>query len=181
MSSTRSVFFVLLGLAIALMQAFAASGFAETRPRAKEKAGKVWLVYFFASDCEKCGHVKMLIEALKASYPVRVKAFDVDQKPNYELMQRLQAIHSKRKFAVPLVMLGETILMGEAEISAKLESAVRKLAHSGGSPVPYLGRSPHRTSPATSDAACRECDQRGRPPDIADELKKIRGFFDRWL
>jgi len=180
MSSSRSVFFILLAVVVALVQAFAASGFAETRPRSQDKAGKVWLVYFFASDCEKCGHVKTMIEALNVNYPVRVKAFDVDRKPNYELMQRLQAIHSKRRFAVPLVMLGETILIGEAEISAKLESAVRKLARSGGTPLPYLGRSPERTSPETSNAACRECDERGRPPDIADELKKIRGFFDRW-
>jgi len=181
MSSTRSVLFVLLALIIAFGQAFAAPGTPETRPRSKEKAGKVWLVYFFASDCEKCGHVKTLIEALKANYPVRVKAFDVDQKPNYQLMQRLQAIHSKRRFAVPLVMLGETILMGEAEISAKLERAVRKLAKSGGAQAPYLGSAAGETSVETADTRCRECDQRGRPPDIANELKRIRGILGGWL
>jgi hypothetical protein len=166
---------------IALVQAFAALGLAEARTRSKEKAAAVWLVYFFSSDCEKCGHVKTLIEALKTKYPVRTKSFDVDQKGNYELMQRLQAIHSKRRLAVPLVMLGETILTGEAEISANLEGTVRKLAQSGGAPAPYLGKANVGTSAATADTRCRECDQRGRPPDIADELKRIRGILGGWL
>jgi thiol-disulfide isomerase/thioredoxin len=181
MRSTRAAFFVLLATVFAFVSAFAASSFAETSPRSKGKASTVWLVYFFASDCEKCEHVKTLIEALKAKYPVRTKSFNIDQKPNYELMQRLQAIHAKDKFAVPLVMVGETILMGEKEISAKLEGAVRKSARSGGARVPYLGQAPDRASTTTSDSACRDCEKRGRPPEIADELKKIRGFLDRWL
>lgn len=181
MNSTRSVFLVSFVAVIAFVQVFEASGRAETRTRSKEKAAAIWLVYFFASDCEKCGHVKTLIEALKTKYPVRTKSFDIDQKSNYELMQRLQAIHSKRKFAVPLVMIGETILMGEAEISASLEGKVRKLAHSGGAPAPYLGKASGETSAATADTRCRECDQRGRPPDIGDELKRIRGILGGWL
>lgn len=181
MRSAQLVFFVLLAAVIALVQAFAFSSLAESRQRSKAKAGTVWLVYFLASDCERCEHVKTLIDALKAKYPVRIKAFDIDKKPNYELMKRLQAIHSQHKFAVPLVMVGETILMGEKEISAKLESTVRKLARSGGAGVPYLGHASDRTSTRTSDADCRKCNERGRPPEIKDELKRIRSLLGRWL
>jgi thiol-disulfide isomerase/thioredoxin len=166
---------------IAIAMAFAASGHAETRPQTKAKTGTVWLVYFLSSDCVKCEHVKKLIDGLKAKYPVKTKSFDIDQKANNELMQRLQSIHSDRKFAVPLVMVGETVLMGEKEISAKLEGAVRKFAKSGGARVPYLGQAPDGKSASASDRACTKCNERGRPPEITDELKRLRRFIDRWL
>jgi thiol-disulfide isomerase/thioredoxin len=180
MRSVRTASLVLLTAVIAIVYVFAISGLAEGRQRSKAKARTVWLVFFLASDCERCEHVKTFIDALKAKYPIRIKAFDVDRRPNYELMERLQAIHSKHEFAVPLVMVGETILMGEKEISAKLESTVRKLARSGGARVPYLGQASDRTSTRTSDSECRKCNER-RPPEIRDELKRIRSLLGRWL
>jgi len=182
MNSTRAVFFVLCAALIALAPLPGASAFAGvSSAAAKAKTGKVWLIYFFSSDCERCEHVRTLIQALKDAYPVRVKAFDIGRKPNHLLLRKLQAIHSKGKFEVPLVMVGETILMGENDISAKLESAVRKLARSGGSPLPYLGRAPGDESASSPEAACRDCSPRARPPNVADELKRIRSFLNRWF
>ncbi|MBI4964357.1 MAG: hypothetical protein HY913_13855 [Desulfomonile tiedjei] len=181
MSSSRSFFLFLCMVVIAFGQTLATEAMAENRARSKEKAGTVWLVYFFSADCEKCETVKKLIETLKVKYPVQAKMFNIDQKPNQELMQRLQAIHSKDKFAVPLVMVGESVLMGESEISAKLDGLVRKMAKSGGAPVPYLGAVPGRSSKVDSREPCRNCSERGRAPEITDELKRIRGFLERWL
>jgi thiol-disulfide isomerase/thioredoxin len=180
MRSSRLASFLLLAAVIAFAQTFVFSSLVESRQRSKAKSGTVWLVFFLASDCERCEHVKTFIDALKAKYPVRIKAFDVDRRPNYELMERLQAIHSKQEFAVPLVMVGETILMGEKEISAKLENTVRKLARSGGARVPYLGQASDRTSTRTSDSECRKCNEH-RPPEIREELKRIRSLLGRWL
>ena len=65
------------------------------------------------------------MKVLKARYPLRVKDFDVDKEADYALFKRIEAIHAADKFAVPLVMVGESILMGEEEITGKLEKTVR--------------------------------------------------------
>ena len=94
---------------------------------AKAKAVKktVGIVFFAAHDCPRCESVKDLMKVLKVRYPLRVKDFDVDKEADYSLFKRIEAIHSADKFAVPLVMVGESILMGEEEITGKLEKTVR--------------------------------------------------------
>ena len=79
---------------------------------------------------------------------------------------------------MPLVMVGESILMGEEEITGKLEKTVRSLARSGGSPFPYLGSAQETQTAAKPDASCRNC-EKGRPPDVTDELSKLRKFIEK--
>lgn len=150
---------------------------------AKDRKRKtVWLVFFSSTACPRCPPVKDLIRGLKKTYPVRIKSFDVDSEKDYQLFTRLESIHSQGKFSVPLVMVGESILMGESEISKNLERLVRKHARSGGAPLPYLGNDrAGRSVHARSDPADCRCDGKGRPPSLGDEWRKIRAFLNRWL
>lgn len=158
---------------------FLCVGHASAAPT-KGKAAKnaVGIVFFAAHDCPRCENVKDLMKVLKARYPLRVKDFDVDKEADYALFKRIEAIHAADKFAVPLVMVGESILMGEDEITGKLEKTVRTLARSGGSSFPYLGSARGTKTVAKPAASSCNCEQ-GRPPDVTDELSKLRKFIEK--
>jgi glutaredoxin len=162
-------------LAVALLCVGPASA-APTKAKASKKT--VGIVFFAAHDCPRCESVKDLMKVLKARYPLRVKDFDVDKEADYSLFKRIEAIHAVDKFAVPLVMVGESILMGEDEITGKLEKKVRSLARAGGSPFPYLGSARETKTVAKPDASCRDC-EKGRPPEVTDELSKLRKFIEK--
>jgi len=171
-------------LLAAVLLAVALLGHAEAargRKSASDKQlSRVGIVFFASPKCEKCASVKPLIEALKRTYPVRVKSFSIDQATGRALYRNLEAIHAPGRFAIPLVLVGESILIGEDRIVDELEPAVRKLARSGGAPFPYLGRGSPSEPLAKTPTQCYDCDQRGRPPDVRDELKRIRSFIDRF-
>ncbi len=99
---------------------------------------------------------------------------------------------------MPLIMVGDSILIGENEISGKLESTVKRLARKGGSSLPYLGPpgakeksqpDPRRaravvgsSSPTESPRSeCPTCERRGRPPSVSEELGRIRSFFQKFF
>jgi glutaredoxin len=156
-------------------------------PTTRQKT--VWLVFFFSHSCPKCEPVRELLDALKSAYPIRIKSFDVEKPEAYELYRRLEAIHAKGSFAIPLVMLNNSILMGERDISAKLERMVSRLSRKGGASLPYLGpdqtdRQEATASPAAKEpkrARCDHCSRNGRPPSIQEDWSKIRALIDRFF
>lgn len=156
-------------------QGFAASA----RSSAKRGSHTVWLVLFSSHDCPKCESVKDLIEVMKVKYPVRIKTFDVEKDKDYSLFKRLQAIHAPGGFSVPLIMVGDTILMGEDEITAKLDEAVAGLVKAGGAQLPYLGPARSSAEPK-KPAKCNDCDsdRPARPPSASEEWKTLRSFLN---
>ncbi len=153
-----------------------AAGAAPANVKASKNA--VSIVFFAAHDCPRCENVRDLIKVLKARYALRVKDFDVDTEKHYALFKRVEAIHAAEKFSVPLVLVGESILMGEDEITGKLEKTVRDLRRSGGSPFPYLGPAQQKKTAAKAAASSCNCGQ-GGPPEVTDELSKLRRFIEK--
>ncbi len=142
--------------------------------------GDVWIVFFSSAGCPRCSGVMRLIATLAEQYPVRLKAYDIDNPADYELFHTLESIHSDREFAVPLVIVGDRILMGQTEIERKLERITARLARSGGAPLPYLGpRSDPDTSGGRDPSDCN-CDD-GRPPTLREEWTKVRDLIDRLI
>jgi thiol-disulfide isomerase/thioredoxin len=156
-------------------------------PRQLEKNKTVWAVFFSSRNCPRCEGVKLLVRELKKNYPLKVQVFNVDHAEDYRLFQRLEAIHSQERFSVPLILVGDTILKGEKEISEQLEKIVRALATSTGSPLPYLGHGEENrqcgAAPARQaggdDGSCPDCDRQGRPPSIGEEWRKIKRFIQK--
>jgi hypothetical protein len=151
----------------------------------KGKRGAVSIVFFYSKECEHCHTVERLLKSLKRAYPVRLKKFDIDIPHNYQLFEKLEAIHAGNGFAVPLVIVGESIFTGERDIRRNLEAAVRTLARSGGAPFPYLGpKSVPKGQKAKETARPRSsgcnCDER-RPPTLREEWNNIRALLDRVL
>ncbi|MGO9122247.1 MAG: glutaredoxin family protein [Desulfomonilaceae bacterium] len=166
----------------ALGHAFA---LAEPRKSSKtfsDKPGTVWAVIFSSSDCANCEKARKLIENLRKKYPVRTKSFNIDRDKDRAIYKRLEAIHARDRFSVPVVLVGESVLVGEKEISGKLGEIVKKLAGSGGSQLPYLGPVKSDEAPATrsTDTDCDHCGRRG-PPSVGEELQKVRGFLNKFF
>lgn len=150
----------------------------------------VGVVFFSSRNCPLCKNVKELLQNMKGTYPIRVKTFDIESEADYLLFERLESIHGRGKFSVPLIMLGDTILIGEDEIAGKLEKTVRRLAVSGGSQFPYLGpgkmmsraaKRPKRESPEPEEKGCTTCAKKGRPPSLGEEWSKLKGLIDKYF
>ncbi|MGB6065508.1 MAG: conjugal transfer protein TraF [Desulfomonilaceae bacterium] len=146
--------------------------------KGKMARNTVGIVFFAAHDCPHCETVEDLLSVLKSRYPLRVKEFDVEREADYKLLKRIEAIHSAEKLSVPVILVGESIIMGEDEITARLEKTVRALVNSGGSPFPYLGptRIKHR-DPKSVSAHCNR-DGASGPPQVTDELSKLRKYIE---
>lgn len=160
----------------------------ESSASGASKRKPVWVVFFYSKGCPNCEPVGEFLDVLKKSYPVRLKSFDIDNPEHYGLYQRLEEIHARGAFAVPLVMVGESILIGEREISTRLEKIVRNLSRSGGASLPYLGSDPSPVptqSPSANrdaeGAPCEDCERKGRPPTIQEEWKKIKDLVNKYL
>lgn len=149
--------------------------------RDRRKPAPVWVVFFFSKDCPRCASVSRFIKILRQRYPVRLKKINIDQPREYALFERLEAIHAEERFAVPLVMVGQVILMGEDKITEQLESIVRRLSRSGGAPLPYLGPKGKNARDRVLRPTRPEprCEGRGRPPTIGEEWAKIKSLFRR--
>ena len=149
----------------------------------RKRSDTVWVVFFSSRDCPRCESVKLLLKALKSSHPfVRTRVFDVERERDYALFRCLESIHSDREFAVPLVMVGESILEGEDQIAAKLEQTVKRLSRSGGAPLPYLGRNFNNKHvvPEREREKC-PCQDKGGPPTLKEEMGKIKVLFDKFF
>jgi hypothetical protein len=163
----------------ALTVALRSPGFAGTaRHAGKQIRNTVWLAYFSSHDCPKCEGVKDLIEIVKIKYPVRVKAFDVENDKDYALFRKLQSIHCPDGFSVPLIMVGDTILMGEDEITTKLDKTIGGLVKAGGARLPYLGPARSTVEPKNSTKCNCNRDKSVRPPTASEEWKSIRSFLN---
>ncbi len=115
------------------------SGEARCGKATRTKKRPVWIVFFSSAECPRCSDVNALIHALQKKYPLKTKRFRIDKPEHYALFQALEAIHGEQPFGVPLVMVGESILLGESEIMSGLEETVKRLSKAGGAGLPYLG------------------------------------------
>ena len=180
----RHPILIKLGLILTVSALVHTFALAEPRKSAKppDKPGTVWAVIFSSSECAGCGKAGKLIESLKKKYPVRTKSFNIERTREKAIYKQLEAIHARGRFSLPMVLVGESVLVGEKEISGRLEKIVKKLAGSGGSQLPYLGPVESDEAPAapSTDSDCDHCGRRG-PPSVGEELQKVRGFLKKFF
>jgi glutaredoxin len=183
--SCRYPIFIKLGATLMMCALGYTLALAEPRNSPKSSSDKpdtVWAVIFSSSDCANCEKAKKLVANLKKKYPVRTKNFNIDRDKDRAVYKRLEAIHARNRFSVPVVLVGESVLVGEKEISGKLEKTVKELAGSGGSQLPYLGsvKSDEASDTRSTDKDCDHCGRRG-PPSVGEELQKVKGFLNKFF
>jgi len=96
-----------------------------------DAAAPVQLEFFWAKDCPHCEAVKDLIQMFQKNYHIKVKDVDVDTQKGYQEFVRVGQRFRKDPPAVPLIVIGGQVLMGEAEIKANLEQKIDAVIHRG--------------------------------------------------
>lgn len=149
---------------------------------AKNTKGDVWVVYFGSSDCPVCEHIAPVLKALVDEFGLKIRYYDITRPEDYLIFEQIESVHGDGKFSVPLVIIGEHLLTGEKQIQTNLRKLVEKYRNESGSPLPYLGEPKNVASTAPpKDAECPDCADRGRPPAIQSELKKLKVIIDKFL
>jgi thiol-disulfide isomerase/thioredoxin len=159
--------FLVAALAVSLR-----SGEPLCAPEAAPGGKDVWILVFSSSKCPKCKGLDRTLAQLEKKYPLKVKRLDVSNPEDRALFRKFEAIHAERDFEIPLIVVGDTILIGEKAVKKRLESSVRKSASRGGAALPYLGDA---GDGGEGDSRCPSCER--RPPTLREELEKIKKIF----
>jgi glutaredoxin len=91
----------------------------------------VVVTVFTSSECPFCENVKELVDDLKTTLPIKIEMFDINQPADYDLFSKIEATHKGERFAVPLIIVGDTVLMGQSQIFNKLEDTIKKAEING--------------------------------------------------
>jgi cytochrome c biogenesis protein CcdA len=96
-------------------------------------------LYFFYS--QESGGLKVkeeFITPLSKKYPIEIQSFPLNQLNNYNLLDRFEKELKQEGNELPVVIIGNKILGGEAKIRKELEGLVKSYAEKGGIPWPSL-------------------------------------------
>jgi cytochrome c biogenesis protein CcdA len=96
-------------------------------------------LYFFYS--EESGGLKVqegFITPLSKKYPLEIQSFSLNKLENYDLLSRFEKELKQEENELPVVIIGDRILGGEAKIRKDLEGLVKSYAEKGGIPWPSL-------------------------------------------
>jgi hypothetical protein len=96
-------------------------------------------LYFFYS--EESGGLKLqdeLIAPLSKKYTIETKSLSVNQLSNYDLLIKFEKELKQEGTELPVVIIGNHLLSGEARIRNDLEELVKSYSESGGTPWPSL-------------------------------------------
>ena len=96
-------------------------------------------LYLFYS--EESGGLKVkeeFIAPLSKKYPIEIQSFSVNKLENYNLLVGFEKELKQEDNELPVVIIGDKILGGEAKIRSDLEGLVKSYAEKGGTPWPSL-------------------------------------------
>jgi cytochrome c biogenesis protein CcdA len=96
-------------------------------------------LYFFYS--EESGGLKVqdeFIKPLSKKYPIEIQSFPLNQLNNYDLLIRFEKELKQEDNELPVVIIGNKILGGEAKIRKDLEGLVKSYAEKGGISWPSI-------------------------------------------
>jgi len=89
-------------------------------------AGTVTVYYFFGDGCEFCKNVTPYVQSLRQKYPdVDFRILEVWYNPaNNATLTSMNQKLGRQKYGVPEVIIGDVILLGDQEITTKLENTI---------------------------------------------------------
>jgi hypothetical protein len=96
-------------------------------------------LYFFYSEESGGQKVKEeFIQPLSKKYPIEIQSFPLNQLKNYDLLGRFEKELNQEGNELPVIIIGNKILGGEAKIRKDLEGLVKFYAEKGGIAWPSL-------------------------------------------
>jgi hypothetical protein len=96
-------------------------------------------LYFFYSEDDQGQKLKeKFIRPLSKKYPIEIRSFSLNKLNNYDLLSKFEKEFKEEGNELPVVIIGNKILGGEAKIRKDLEGLVKSYAEKGGIPWPSL-------------------------------------------
>jgi len=96
-------------------------------------------LYFFYSEESGGQKVKEeFIKPLSEKFPIEIQSFSLNKLENYDLLGKFEKELKQEDNELPVVIIGNNILGGEAKIRKDLEGLVKSYAEKGGAPWPSL-------------------------------------------
>ena len=125
----RTAVFALAAILIILAAVIAVPGLSSafsSEPTAATPKGTIIVYFFYGEECPHCHEVKPLVESLQKKYPdVDFQILEIwHNQMNYNLFVTQNSRLGISQAGVPEVIVGDTVLSGSLEISAKLEQAI---------------------------------------------------------
>jgi cytochrome c biogenesis protein CcdA len=96
-------------------------------------------LYFFCSEESGGEKVKKeFIQPLSEKFPIEIQSFSLNKLDNYDLLGKFEKELKQEDNELPVVIIGNKILGGEAKIRKDLEGLVKSYAEKGGIDWPSL-------------------------------------------
>jgi hypothetical protein len=96
-------------------------------------------LYFFYSEDDQGQKLKeKFIRPLSKKYPIEIRSFSLNKLNNYDLLSKFEKEFKEEGNELPVVIIGNKILGGEAKIRKDLEGLVKSYTEKGGIPWPSL-------------------------------------------
>lgn len=100
--------------------------------------GTVKLYRFYSEETGGLRAQEEVIRPLSAKYSIEVQSFSVNQLKNYDLLTKFEKELTDTDNEIPVIVIGNKILVGETEIRRDLEGLVKTYAEKGGTSWPSL-------------------------------------------
>lgn len=140
---------------------------------ADSRSRGISIEFFWAKDCPHCEVVKDLVQLLQRDYNIKVHSVDVDAESGYKSFISVGEQFHKTPPAVPLIVVGNDVLMGEAEIKANLEKKVDSLVHSRQTSTRNPGARKTRSALPPNKEAAKEPQQPFRDSDAQSGKMRV--------
>nr|MBC8248628.1 hypothetical protein [Anaerolineales bacterium] len=122
----------------------------------------VCLLFFYSQDCDHCQVViNEVLPPLQEKYgaQLEVQSIEISDPDNYEWLLDMEAAYQipPDKVGIPEVFIGDTALIGEAEIRARLDETIAGYLAAGEEPPAAVTSQPQVSFYYFYDRKCGEC------------------------
>lgn len=144
----------------------------------------VRFLFFYSEDCPHCQAViQEVLTPLQEKYgtQLEVRSIEISTAENYEWLLDMEAAYRipADQVSIPEIFIGDTALIGEAEIRARLDETIARYLAAGG--VDYPLRLTSTPSPEPTIKACKHCGDEEEPPLVITPQPQVAFyyFYDR--
>lgn len=122
----RIAVLILAVVIIGFVMLYGIPGLNTSASAAPATPGTVTVWYFYGTGCEHCVYVTPYIQSLKQKYPdVDFRTHEIyENTANRDMLVSMNQKLGQTKTGIPVVFVGNVVLLGDEEILKKLESVI---------------------------------------------------------
>jgi len=129
MDKIIKIVIAVLAIIVVASMAFLFTGTMATLDAGSRDSGTAATIYFFyGEECPHCHNIMPFVENMTRKYPgANIQILEVwHNQTNQQIYQQANAAAGIKRFGVPEVVSGKTVLSGELEIPQKFEGLIQE-------------------------------------------------------